>query len=97
MNSSATDAVWFPLICLLTIEVGVVALLIALLQRRFTAPAWRRTFCQGGIVAILVLAFCELSGSGRFLAGCAQMGHGAIAVVISKFPRRTASLHSLVA
>ena len=65
---TASDSFWLWLVCLLAAEVTVVALWVALLQRRFAAPAWRRAFCQAGISAVLVLAAAELSGAARLLA-----------------------------
>ena len=62
---------WVQLLALLAAEVGLIALGVALLRRWSPSAAWRRTFCQAGIIAVLVVTACELSGSARALGGWA--------------------------
>jgi len=62
---------WFQVLALLAAEVGLVALGVALLRRWSPSAAWRRTFCQTGITAALVITACEFSGSARILGGWA--------------------------
>jgi beta-lactamase regulating signal transducer with metallopeptidase domain len=69
MTSPSLSVVWFQLLALLAIEVSLIALAVALLWRRSSSAAWRRTFCQIGIIAALGVTACELSGSARSLAG----------------------------
>ena len=69
MNSPSLFVVWVQLLALLAVEVGLIALSVALLWRRSSSAAWRRTFCRIGIMAALGATTCELSGSARALAG----------------------------
>jgi hypothetical protein len=71
MTSASLAMAWLQLLALLAAEVGLIALGVALLQRWSPAAAWRRTFCQVGITAVLVVTACELSGSARSLGGWA--------------------------
>jgi beta-lactamase regulating signal transducer with metallopeptidase domain len=69
VNSPALLLLWFQLLALLALEIGLVALVLALLRRSRVSAAWRRTFFQAGIIAVVVLAASELSGSGQALVG----------------------------
>jgi hypothetical protein len=71
MTSASLAMAWLQLLALLAAEVGLIALGVALLQRWSPAAAWRRTFCQAGVTAVLVVTVCELSGSARALGGWA--------------------------
>ena len=71
MTTASLAMAWLQLLALLAAEVGLIALEVALLLRWSPASAWRRTFCQAGITAVLVVTVCELSGSARVLGGWA--------------------------
>lgn len=71
MSAASSLTIWFPLLALLAAEVGVVALLVELLRRGSSSAAWRRTFCQAGLVAMLVLSVGEMSGVARSIAAWA--------------------------
>ncbi len=71
MTSPPLTTAWFQLLALLAAEVGLIALGVALLRLWSPSAAWRRTFCQAGIIAALVITACELSGSARMLGGWA--------------------------
>ena len=62
---------WLQLLALLAAEVALIAVVVALPRHWSASAAWSRTFCQAGIVAVLVLTSCELSGSARVLGGWA--------------------------
>jgi beta-lactamase regulating signal transducer with metallopeptidase domain len=68
MNAGSLQTFWFPLLALLAVEVGVIAGLVEVSQRWSSSAGWRRTFCQAGLVATLVLTVGELSGAGRLVA-----------------------------
>jgi beta-lactamase regulating signal transducer with metallopeptidase domain len=68
MTTASLAMAWLQLLALLAAEVGLIALGVALLRRWSLSAAWRRTFCQAGITAVLVVTACELSGSARVLA-----------------------------
>jgi beta-lactamase regulating signal transducer with metallopeptidase domain len=68
MNTD-TPSLWFQLLALLAIEVGLIILLITGLQRWVTSPIWRRTLWQAALTSVIVLIAFELSGSGRLFAG----------------------------
>ncbi len=72
MTNPSLMTVWAQLLALLAAEVGLVALAVGGLRQWSPSAAWRRTFCQAGIAAVLVLTACELSGSARTL------GHWAV-------------------
>jgi len=67
--------VWAQLLALLAAEVGLVALAVWGLRQWGPSAAWRRTFCQAAIAAVLVLTACEISGSARAL------GHWAVSAL----------------
>jgi beta-lactamase regulating signal transducer with metallopeptidase domain len=68
---------WLQLLALLAVEVGLIALGVALLRRWSPTAAWRRTVCQAGVTAVLVITICELSGSARVLGSWAASAlHG---------------------
>ena len=69
MNASPLWSFWFPLLALLAAEVGIIAALVAAAQGLSPSAGWRRTFCQAGLVAVLVLSVGELSGAARQAAG----------------------------
>ncbi|MGO8925860.1 MAG: M56 family metallopeptidase [Limisphaerales bacterium] len=71
MTSASLAIAWLQLLALLAAEVGLIALGVALLRRCSLAAAWQRTFCQAGIMAVLVVTVGELSGSARALGGWA--------------------------
>jgi hypothetical protein len=71
MTSASLAMAWLQLLALLAAEVGLIALGVELLRHWSLAAAWRRTFCQAGITAVLVVTVCELSGSARALGGWA--------------------------
>jgi len=71
MTSASLAMAWLQLLALLAAEVGLIAFGVALLWQWSPTAAWRRTFCQAGITAVLVVTFCELSGSARALSGWA--------------------------
>jgi hypothetical protein len=53
MSAGSLQTFWLPLLALLAVEVGVIAALVAGLQR-WSSSAGRRTFCQAGLLAIHV-------------------------------------------
>jgi beta-lactamase regulating signal transducer with metallopeptidase domain len=65
MNSYPLTIVWLGILAIIALEVAVVALLFALVQRWCRTVAWRRTLCQAALVTSFVLALSEFSGSGR--------------------------------
>jgi beta-lactamase regulating signal transducer with metallopeptidase domain len=65
MNSYPLTIFWLKILAILGVEVGVVALLFAPVQRWCQVAVWRKTLCQAALVTSLVLAFSELSGAGR--------------------------------
>jgi beta-lactamase regulating signal transducer with metallopeptidase domain len=67
MNSYPLTIFWFKIFAIIGVEVGVIALLFALVQRSCGTAVWRKTLCQAALVTSLVLAFSELSGAGRGL------------------------------
>lgn len=69
MSVYSLSGMWCQVLALLGLEVGLIALGVALAQRWAKRAAWRRTFCQAGLVAALVVAGCELSGVARVVAG----------------------------
>jgi hypothetical protein len=71
MTSASLAMAWLQLLALLAAEVGLIALGVELLRHWSLAASWRRTFCQAGITAVLVVTVCELSGSARALGGWA--------------------------
>jgi hypothetical protein len=74
MMSVSLAMAWLQLLALLAAEVGLIALGVALLRQCSAAASWRRVFCQAGILAVLVVTVCELSGSARALGGWAGLG-----------------------
>ncbi|MGO8676504.1 MAG: M56 family metallopeptidase [Limisphaerales bacterium] len=68
MSGGSLQTFWFPLLALLAVEVGVIAGLVEVSQRWSSSAGWRRTFCQAGLVSMLVLTVGELSGAGRLVA-----------------------------
>ena len=69
MTAGTLESFWFPLLALLAVEVGGIAALVEVLRRWSRSAGWRRTFCQAGLVAVLVLSAGELSGAARLIAG----------------------------
>ena len=67
MNSYPLTIFWLKILAIIAVEVGVVALLFAMVQRWCRTAVWRKTLCQAALVTTLVLAFSELSGAGRGL------------------------------
>jgi beta-lactamase regulating signal transducer with metallopeptidase domain len=65
MNSYPLTTLWLKILTVIALEVGVVALLFALVQRWCRTAVWRRTLCQAAVITSLVLTFSELSGTGR--------------------------------
>lgn len=75
MTNPSLMTVWAQLLALLAAEVGLVALAVWGLRQWGPSAAWRRTFCQAAIAAVLVITACELSGSARAL------GHWAVSAL----------------
>jgi beta-lactamase regulating signal transducer with metallopeptidase domain len=82
MTNASLAMAWLQLLALLAVEVGLIALGVALLRLWSPTAAWRRTVCQAGVTAVLVITICELSGSARVLGSWAAstlhgqfMGH----------------------
>ena len=71
MSTASLAMTWLQLLALLAAEVGLIAAGVALLLRWSPSAAWRRTFCQAGVAAVLILTACELSGSARVLGSWA--------------------------
>ena len=71
MSTASLAMTWLQLLALLAAEVGLIAVGVALLLRWSPSAAWRRTFCQAGIAAVLIVTACELSGSARVLGSWA--------------------------
>jgi beta-lactamase regulating signal transducer with metallopeptidase domain len=69
MTAGSLDTFWLPLLALLAVEVGAIAALAEVLRRWSSSAGWGRIFCQGGLVAVLVLSAGELSGAAGFVAG----------------------------
>src|SRR5262245_43329760 len=67
MNTYPLTTLWLQILALIAVEVGVVALLFAVVQRRCRTATWQRTLCEAALVTSVVLAFSELSGAGRGL------------------------------
>ena len=65
MNTLVPMTAWLELLGLLAVEVGLIAVAVALLQRWSPTAAWGRTFCHAGLIAVLAVTGCELSGVGR--------------------------------
>jgi beta-lactamase regulating signal transducer with metallopeptidase domain len=72
MSALELDRTWLQLLALLAAEVGLVALVVALLRRGSRSAAWGRAVCQAGIIAVLALTVCELSGAARGFGGWAK-------------------------
>ena len=91
MTTASLAMAWWQLLALLAAEVALIALAVALLRRLSSSAAWNRTFCQAGIVAILVITAGEFSGSARVLggwaAGALAWRHG------EQLPARSETLH----
>src|SRR5438132_12654029 len=62
------NSVWNSLLLLLAVELSLVALVLAVLQRPKIPAGWRRALCQAAMVCVLLITVCELSGAGRNLA-----------------------------
>lgn len=71
MTASSLAIVWAQLLAWLALEVGLIALAVALLRYWCVAATWRRTFCQVSVAAVLVVTACELTGSARLLGSWA--------------------------
>jgi len=67
MTNVSLAMAWLQLLALLAAEVGLIAVGVALLRCWSPTAAWRRTVCQAGVTAVLVVTVCELSGSARVL------------------------------
>ena len=65
MNTLVPMTAWLELLGLLAVEVGLIAVAVALLRRWSPTAAWGRTFCHAGLIAVLAVTGCELSGVGR--------------------------------
>lgn len=65
MNSYPLTIFWLRILALVAVEIGVVALLFAVAQRRCRTAAWRKILCEAALITAGVLAFSELSGAGR--------------------------------
>src|SRR2546425_82785 len=74
MSSQLLTSVWLGLLAVVAIEVGLIALLLAVAQRRKASAAWQRTFCQAAVVGVLLITLGEFSGAGRGLATWAAGG-----------------------
>jgi beta-lactamase regulating signal transducer with metallopeptidase domain len=91
MTPAAVSTVWLQLVALLAVEVAVVALAVALVQRWAPSAVWRRAFWQVGVVSVLVLTAGELSGAARGFAGwvaraAARQSNGAPTKVATAIP-----------
>jgi beta-lactamase regulating signal transducer with metallopeptidase domain len=62
-------SVGFELLGLFAAEIGLVVMAVALLLRGRWPVAWKRVLCQIGLLAVLVVAGCEVSGFAPRLAG----------------------------
>jgi beta-lactamase regulating signal transducer with metallopeptidase domain len=71
MNTLIPVTAWLQLLALLAVEVGLIALAVAVLRRWSPTAAWGRAFCHAGIIAVLAVTACELSGSARILGNWA--------------------------
>jgi beta-lactamase regulating signal transducer with metallopeptidase domain len=67
MNSYPLTIFWLKIFAIIGLEIGVVALLFASVQRYCRTATWRKTLCQAALVTSLLLAISELSGAGRGL------------------------------
>jgi beta-lactamase regulating signal transducer with metallopeptidase domain len=67
MNTLDLFPIWLNVLALLTLEIALLALLVAGMRICRLSALWRRTLCQAGIVAMLVVTACELSGAARDL------------------------------
>jgi beta-lactamase regulating signal transducer with metallopeptidase domain len=67
MNTYPLTTLWLQILAVLAVEVGLVALLFAAVQRRCRTATWQRTLCEAALVTSVVVAFSELSGTGRGL------------------------------
>jgi len=65
MNSYPLTIFWLRILAVVAVEIGVVALLFAVAQRRCRTAAWRKILCEAALITAGVLAFSELSGAGR--------------------------------
>jgi len=75
MNTIVPVTAWLQWLALLTVEVGLIAVAVALLRRWSPTAAWARAICHAGIIAVLAVTACELSGSAR------AFGHWAASAV----------------
>src|SRR5262245_57720979 len=74
-GESVWTSVW-PVFGLLAAEAALLVGIAALIERRLTPAAWRRTTWQGCIVALVGLLALEFSGSARYLAAfVSRPGH----------------------
>lgn len=92
MTTASESTLWLQLFALLAVEVGVIAMAGAVLQRWAPSAAWRRTVWQAAMVSVLGIALCELSGSGRGVASWALMvasGQAAVAPPAPKYASKT--------
>lgn len=86
MTPPSFMAAWLGLVALLAVEVALIALLATLLARCTDSAAWRRTFCQAGLVGTLLITASELSGSAGVLAGWGADAHRAVGRLLSIQP-----------
>jgi beta-lactamase regulating signal transducer with metallopeptidase domain len=67
MNTFPLTILWLQILALIVMEVGVVVVLFAVIQRVTRTAGWRRTVCQTALVTSLLIVGSELSGGGRGL------------------------------
>src|ERR1043165_4577137 len=67
MNLYPLTTLWLQILTMIAVEVGIVALFLAVAQRWSRTAVWRRTFCQVALISSLVIAGSEFSGAGRSL------------------------------
>jgi len=72
MNSEAS--IWLRIALLTGVEICLVVLFIAALERRLTKAAWRRNLCQAGLLTALLVSICEFSGVSRGIISCIAPG-----------------------
>ena len=68
MTPPPSPWLWFQWVLLLAVEIAMVWLIAALVQRRISSAAWRRTIWQAAAVAMLGIVLFEVSGSARRFA-----------------------------
>src|SRR5262245_10649625 len=62
MSLNSSVFVQWELLGLLAAEVGLVVLVIGLLLKGRWPVAWKRVLCQIGLLTVLLVAGCEISG-----------------------------------